>query len=105
VWSSDDNIQQPYLENDDNSDLSSISAVEEQQNPLEYHPTIWFDDDIYPSLNYNIDNQEDNFDDDSAININYPGPELPTIEHDEGGGNQGIYLDDDTIQNTNDNND
>jgi hypothetical protein len=75
----------------------------EQQNPLEFHPPIWFDDDISPSLNYNLDNQEDNTDDDSAVNIHYEGPELPTLEQDDGGDNEGISFDDDTIQNTNDN--
>jgi hypothetical protein len=59
IWMAN-NIHEPYLdENDDTlNDLGIIPTLQQQQNPIQFHPTIWFDDEISLPSEY-----DDNLDD------------------------------------------
>ena len=81
-------------ENDDTlNDLGIVATLPQQQNPLQFHPPIWFDDDI--SLPSDDDDTRDDLNqfvalgeipdvDPDSVNINYEVPELPTNEQEEG---------------------
>ena len=69
-----------------------MSTLQQQQNPLQFHPVIWFDDEISLPVDNN-DNREDlnqfiHLDsgtllDPDSVYVQYRVPQLPTVELEE----------------------